>query len=270
MPFRMRASACAGRYRQTVGAATTLLEPSTLSETVVVRYPAARNSARVHLVTPAIVERAIARRGVSGLLTPREHAVLDGITVERRRRDWLAGRVAAKRGLRAACRRQHETVPAYHAIEILNDGNGAPRFTVDSRPELADRLDISIAHTDGAAVAAVADMLAAGTVGVDIEPTKPLSLTMVRRVLQPAELERLGEAATAHPTPLELWTAKEAAMKAARHLCTALRDIELSWNGTRTLHARVVRADLPPHEILVRHRSVGPYMVAIAICPLFQ
>ena len=207
---------------------------------------------------------------MDGLLTPREREVLEGAPVERRRRDWLAGRVAAKRALRAACRRQHETAPSYRAIEILNDGNGAPCFRVDRRPELADRLDISIAHTDGAAVAAVADVLASGTVGVDIEVTRPLSLELVGRVLQPIELERLDDTATASPTPLELWTAKEAAMKAARHLRATLRDVELSWNGTRMLRARVVGSDLSPRAILVRHRSVGPYTVALALCPRRQ
>jgi phosphopantetheinyl transferase (holo-ACP synthase) len=203
---------------------------------------------------------------VDGLLTPRERAVFEGFPVERRRRDWLAGRVAAKRALRGACRRRHETVPSYRAIEILNDVNGAPCFAVERRPELADRLDISIAHTEGAAVAAVTDVLASGTAGVDIEVTRPLSLELVRRVLQPTELERLDGTPTACPTPLELWTAKEAATKAARHLCAALRDVELSWNGTRTLRARVVVSDMPPHTILVRHRSVGPYTVALALC----
>lgn len=234
---------------------------------MVVRYPAVRHSARVHLVTPAIVEQTVARRGVGGLLTPRERTVLEGIPAERRRRDWLAGRVAAKRALRATCRRQHETVPSYQAIEILNDANGAPYFTVDGRPELTDRFDISIAHTDGAGVAAVADTLASGTVGVDIEITKPLSVALVRRVLQPTELERLDGSPNACPTPLEMWTAKEAAMKAARHLCNALRDVELWWNGTRTLHARVIGSDLP-HAILVKQRCVGPYTIALALCPL--
>ena len=199
-----------------------------------------------------------------GVLTPGERAVLKGFPTEQRRRDWLAGRVAAKRALRGACRRWHTTIPPYSAIEILNDARGAPHFSVDGRPELADRLDVSIAHTDGMAAAAVADMLASGRVGVDIEITKPLPLELVRRVLQPGEIDHLRE--PVHPTPLELWTAKEAAMKAARHLCTALRDVELSWNGTRTLRARVVGPGLPPHAILVRHRSVGPYTVALAIC----
>jgi len=220
-------------------------------------------------VTPAIVEQVVARRGVAGLLTPRERAVLEGVPAESRRRDWLAGRVAAKRALRTTCRRQHETVPSYQAIEILNDANGAPCFTVDGRPELANRLDISIAHTDGAAVAAIADTLASGRIGVDIEITRPLSLALVRRVLQPTELERLDETANTCPTPLEMWTAKEAAMKAARHLCNALRDVELSWNGARTLQARVVGSELT-HVILVRQRCVGPYTIALALCPRSQ
>lgn len=233
---------------------------------MLVRYRAARHSARVHLVTPAIVEQAVARRGVVGLLTPRERTALEAIPAERRRRDWLAGRLAAKRALRAACRFRGDRVPPYRSIEILNEASGAPRFTVHGRPELAEWFDISIAHTDGTAVAAVTDLLASGSAGVDIELTRPLSLDLVRRVLRAEEIARLDKPPNTSPTPLELWTAKEAAMKAARHLCDALRDIELSWNGTRTLQARVAGSDVPPHAILVRHRRVGPHTIALALC----
>jgi phosphopantetheinyl transferase (holo-ACP synthase) len=219
-------------------------------------------------VTPAIVERAVARRGVAGLLTPSERTVLEAMPAERRRRDWLAGRVAAKRVLRATCRHRCERVPAYGSIEILNEASGAPRFTIQGRPELAERFDVSIAHTDGAAVAAVTDLLASGSAGVDIELTKPLSLELVRRVLRAEEIACLDENPNMGPTPLELWTAKEAAMKAARRLCDALREIELSWNGTPTLRARVASSNVPPHTILVRHRRVGPYTVALALCAL--
>ena len=65
-----------------------------------------------------MVDRVVARRGVPGILTESERAVLNGLSVERRRGDWLAGRLAAKRALRAACRRRDEPVPAYTAIEI--------------------------------------------------------------------------------------------------------------------------------------------------------
>ncbi len=216
-------------------------------------------------MTPAVVERTVARRGVEGILTAGERAAFDAFPLERRRRDWLAGRLAAKRALRATCRGRGGTVPAYTAIEIRNDADGAPGFAIDGSPELDGRLDISIAHSDGAAVAAVADRLASGPVGVDVEVTKPLSIGLVRRVLRSAEIDRLGGSSTIDPTPLEMWTAKEAAMKAARHLCEALRDVELSWTRARTMRARIVRDGLPAHSILVRHRTAGPYTIALAL-----
>jgi phosphopantetheinyl transferase len=233
---------------------------------LLLRFPAARRSARVYLVTQAMVDRAVARRGVEGILMVTERAVLDELPIERRRADWLAGRLAAKRGLRAACRRRGETVPAYTAIEIRSDARGAPRFAIAGRPDLDERLDISIAHANGTAVAAVADRLASGTVGVDVEVTKPLSMHLLKRVLRPEEIARVEALSSTAPTPLELWTAKEAALKAARHLCDALRDVQLSWAPPRPIRARIAGAGLPAHSILVRHRTAGPFTIAVAIC----
>src|SRR5690348_1217815 len=89
----------AGRYRHLAGVATTLREPSAQSETLLHRY-----APRAHLVTPAIVEQTVARHGVADVLTPREQATLDTLPHECRRRDWLGGRIAAKRAVRAVCR----------------------------------------------------------------------------------------------------------------------------------------------------------------------
>jgi phosphopantetheinyl transferase (holo-ACP synthase) len=213
-----------------------------------------------------MVERVVTRRGVEGILTVSERAVLDKLPVERRRNDWLAGRLAAKRGLRAACRRRGETVPAYTAIEIRNDTRGAPAFSIAGRQDLVERLDISIAHSNGTAVAAVVDRLASGTVGVDVEVTTPLSIDLLKRVLRPEEIAQLDAHSNAAPSPLEMWTAKEAAMKAARHVCRALRDVELSWTQPRSMRARIAGAGLPAHSILVRHRTAGRYTIALAIC----
>ena len=211
---------------------------------------------RVHLVTPAIVDETIARQGahgVRGVLTDAEAATFDAFPVERRRRDWLAGRVAAKRALRAAVRERGQPVPDYRAIELWNDGDGAPRFIMARMPELSDQLDISLSHTDGAAVASVADRHASGTVGVDIETTRPLPMSLVSRVW------------LIRQAPIVMWTVKEAVLKAAHAVCTALRDVELTWSGARVVHARVVDDDA--HRwVVVRHRSVGPYTVAVALC----
>jgi 4'-phosphopantetheinyl transferase EntD len=220
---------------------------------------------RVHLVTPAFVSSTIARHGahgVRGVLTDAELATFDALPVERRRRDWLAGRLAAKRALRAAIRKRGQPMPDYRAIELWNDADGAPRFFMARMPELGHHLDISLSHTDGAAVASVADRHASGTVGVDIETTRALPMALVSRVLQPSEAARLADGP--HPAPIVMWTAKEAVLKAAHAICTALRDVELTWSGARVVHARVV--DDAHRAILVGHHSVGPYTVAVALC----
>ena len=220
---------------------------------------------RVHLVTPAIVERTVARYGVSGILSATERATLDAFPIERRRRDWMAGRVAAKRAIRGTIRERGDRAPAYRAIEIWNDTNGAPRFAIRGRPELSEQINISISHTDGAGLAAVGSTTDVGTVGVDIETTKTLSLDLVGRVLGASERAQL-EAGCAALQPLVLWTAKEAAMKAANSFCSALRQVELAWSDTRRLSARVDGATVPEHAIIVRHRTVGPYTIAVALC----
>ena len=220
---------------------------------------------RVHLVTPAIVERTVARYGVSGILSVSERATLDAFPLERRRRDWIAGRVAAKRAIRGTIRQRGDRAPAYRAIEIWNDANGAPRFSIRGRPELSEQINVSISHTDGAGLAAVGSTTDIGTIGVDIETTKPLSLDLVGRVLGSSERAQL-EAGRPAPEPLVLWTAKEAAMKAANAFCTALRHVELAWSDTRCIGARVIGTTVPDHAIIVRHRTVGPYTIAVALC----
>lgn len=168
--------------------------------------------------------------------------------------------------MRAESRARGERVPAYRAIDVSNDDDGSPRLTVRGRPELSCRLNISISHTDGAAIAAVADTRASGTVGVDIEVTKPLSPALVHRVLRASEIARLDTASHPHPSPLDLWTAKEAAMKAAHGTCTAMRDLELDWTDGGNMNARVVGPAASTHVIVVRHRVVGPYTIAVALC----
>jgi 4'-phosphopantetheinyl transferase EntD len=216
-------------------------------------------------VTPAIVERTVARRGVSALLSPAERETLETLVLEKRRRDWVAGRLAAKRAVRRACRAVGETIPGHAAIDIRNEAGGAPAFTVREQPWLAERFNLSIAHSHGAAAAAIAETATTGRVGVDLEVTKPLDLALVRRVLNAHELARLDDSRRPHPAPLVLWTAKEAAMKAAHHACDALSDVELSWCSSGAMSARLV-AHAPSPMIRVRHRVVGPYTVAVALC----
>jgi phosphopantetheinyl transferase (holo-ACP synthase) len=220
---------------------------------------------RVHLVTPAIVERTVARHGVRGILTVREQETFDAFPFEPRQAEWLAGRVAAKRAVLRALREGGDELPAYSAIDVWNDTNGAPRLTIADRPSVGGRLSLSIAHTRGAGVAAVVDRMDTGTIGVDIEPTTPVSMALIKRVMSPDERARVDSDHDC-PTPLILWVSKEAAMKSASHLCSALSSIELSWIAGRCRAARVVGRDDGAYDIVVRHRTIGDYTLAVALC----
>jgi 4'-phosphopantetheinyl transferase EntD len=225
---------------------------------------------RVHFVSPAVVAQTIARHSLPGILTRTERATLDGFTVETRRHDWLAGRIAAKRALRGAMRECRQPVAPYTAIEIWNEKNGAPQFTLASQFRIHEAhqppatFNISIGHADGAAVAGVADTNTAGFIGVDIEPTIQLTSALLERVLQPTELTRLNTAGD-HPAPLALWTAKEAVLKATHSVTAALRDVELSWRGPRYIEARVMTGGVRAASVRVRHRQVAQYTIAVAV-----
>jgi phosphopantetheinyl transferase (holo-ACP synthase) len=214
-------------------------------------------------VTPAVVERTIGRLGVGGILNDREREVYNGFALEKRRRDWIAGRLAAKRAVRASVRRSAGVTLPYAAITIWNDATGGPRVAVDGDSCLEDDLNVSLAHADGAGVAAVARTATAGSVGVDIEGATSLDPALIRRVMGAREIEALG--ADGSLDPLAIWTAKEAAYKASAAVCSALRDVELTWSDGRLTLARIADARAPRHHLGVRHRTVGGYTMAVAL-----
>jgi 4'-phosphopantetheinyl transferase EntD len=224
-------------------------------------------------VTPWGVARALAAAaGPAGLLTGAERAAFDALHLERRRRDWLAGRLAAKRAVRAVARAQGEATPPWAMISVLNAPSGAPWFAVDGRPELGAEWNISIAHDDGFAVCAIARTVRAGYVGVDIERNRPLSFDVLRHILTPRERVRLSRAEpTGTPRPLAFWTAKEAVVKAGREgVCTAMREVELSWRGGGALAARIVEGGPTARRARLRVACApwGAHLLAWALCRL--
>jgi 4'-phosphopantetheinyl transferase EntD len=223
------------------------------------------------LVTPAGLGRALAAAGgVRGLLSPAEWAVFDTLALPRRRRDWLAGRLAAKRAVRAAARVAGGAAPPWQTIAILNAPNGAPYVAVDGRPEFGEKWNISIAHDDGFAACAIARTAHAGYVGVDIERDRPLAPEMLRYALTAGERERLHSAALADaPAPLSIWMVKEAVVKAGRgEVCDAMRHVELSWGRRGALTARVVEGGWRARaaKLHVACAPWGAHLLAWATC----
>jgi 4'-phosphopantetheinyl transferase EntD len=136
-------------------------------------------------------------------LTSRERREYDALPHAARRRDWLAGRYAAKRAISI----RWNVAP--DAIELAAAPGAAPRAFVRSRADrwapLPDRL--TIAHRDGVAIAAAFPSRA--LVGVDIERIAEVSLLELGYITSAPERERLRGI-----DPTLIWILKEAAWKA--------------------------------------------------------
>ena len=129
----------------------------------------------------------------------REYAALshDG-----RRRDWLAGRRAAKKAVSKHC-----AVPS-DQIRVVGQTNGAPLVVLRDRESWNPLpVSISISHHDGVGLAAVAD--SPTRVGVDLARLGEIDRDHHRYFLTPAELMLVDRI-----DATVLWALKEAAWKA--------------------------------------------------------
>ena len=136
-------------------------------------------------------------------LTPREQHEYDALPHETRRRDWLAGRCAAKR---AVGERWGMTADR---IELTSVADAAPQVSVRTQigcwSPLPGRLTLS--HRDGVAIAVAFGSTAA--IGVDVERAGDVSPVEVRYFLSEDErMRRQDIDATV------VWVLKEAAWKA--------------------------------------------------------
>lgn len=137
--------------------------------------------------------------GAESLLSPSEAREGQRRQNPEARRQWLAGRLAAK----AAAGRRWNIAPG--ELEILSGPEGEPRLG----PADAARGFVSISHTRGAAAAAVAG----GPVGLDLENHGRLINDRVWRWAFSADERRLAENSPNWPARLALWCAREAASK---------------------------------------------------------
>jgi 4'-phosphopantetheinyl transferase len=136
-------------------------------------------------------------------LAPEEHDRFEGFKLEKRRRDFLAGRIAAKRAV------QKRLGLPFSRIAILSDDQGAPRIVIGG--EAIPSLFVSITHADDLAAAAV------GThpIGIDIELVEHRDDSFVDLVFTPAErlaLDRFDDRARVVEITVR-WCMKEAISK---------------------------------------------------------
>lgn len=161
--------------------------------------------------------------GGEATLSAAERARLAGLRVEKRRADFLLGRLAAKAVVAAALR---EVLPGTWlpaAIEIPAEPGGAPyaRLAPEAAPVAGlspgERLpvQVSISHAEGYALCAAAEAGGPG-IGIDLGRIEPRSAALQATFFTGAERRWVDEA-PAGDTDLRsnlVWCAKEAVLKA--------------------------------------------------------
>ncbi|MCY3414055.1 MAG: SDR family NAD(P)-dependent oxidoreductase [Candidatus Heimdallarchaeota archaeon] len=133
---------------------------------------------------------------VTTFLTVNEQARYSGIKVGKKRKEWLAGRIAAKIALSRELRVPPQT------IDILKDENKAP-FCIYHDTEVA----VSISHSNGIAMAVV-------NAAVDVEKVEPRDETFTKQMFSDDERERLDFSSDEQVT--RYWSTKEAHLKRMR------------------------------------------------------
>lgn len=158
-----------------------------------------------------VVERDPA--AVFGRLFPEEEASI-ACAVEKRRREFAAGRLLAR-----------------EALGRLGVAPGALPVGEGRAPRWPQGVVGSIAHTRGLCAVAVAHAGAAvAGLGVDVEPDVPLKDALLQRIALPAERDRLARAGDPARLGKLLFCAKEALYKAqypATRTFLGFHDVEL-------------------------------------------
>ena len=171
-------------------------------------------------------------------LAPQERRVLDGLRVDKRRRDWLLGRWTAKSLIRTYLQRKNGADVDISHIAVLADDDGAPHAVVAGHRLAAS---ISISHSHATAFCALS---ASGSIGADIEKIEARSELFVADYLTVEEQSAVASTPTPDRARLinAIWSAKESILKARRtglredprSICCLPRYEETAWQRVAT------------------------------------
>jgi len=178
----------------------------------------------IQLCAPDEITALQGSEGLSAWLAPSEREMLVQFYSAKRRRDWLAGRLAAKRAMADYLAQEHQLCLPPSQITIGYDGQGRPHpklLPSDERPfsrveQALEEISLSLAHSDGWGLAAVAHQPSAGWLGVDLQKIRPVRSDLAERILSANERRELRERFSHGKAEgfFIYWTLKEAALKA--------------------------------------------------------
>ena len=141
-----------------------------------------------------------------------------------RRSDWLLGRAAAKDAVRQWAKQNFNIELAPVDIEILSTESGKPRVSCPALEAIATLPDISISHSHGYVVAAVAKQNK--RIGIDVEQIDSVRADdLLSIAFTPAEQKLISQQHDP-ATIVGFWCAKEAAAKA---LGKGLEGVPQQW-----------------------------------------
>lgn len=135
---------------------------------------------------------------------------------EKRRREWLLGRVVVKDAVRRFLKDRYRLDLCLADIEIVADEHGRPTVAKEIVEQVGCRLSLSIAHAQGTAVAVAGESLNQQGMGIDVEYMRQDHQKLERNSLTATEQILLAAVPNSHRDEwlLRLWCAKEAVAKA--------------------------------------------------------
>ena len=172
-----------------------------------------------------------------------------GAAVPKRREEWLLGRIAAKEAVRDFIAERHGVQLSNADVTVLASATGQPVITGQWSESYTAPL-VTIAHTEGVAVAVAADPAAHNGIGVDIQRVGSVTADVEDLAFHDAERQLVNGREESQEWLARVWCAKEAAVKAVAGMSLSPWDVEATGLNGDTVALRLA-ADRPPapHDI---------------------
>ncbi|MFH2201860.1 MAG: 4'-phosphopantetheinyl transferase superfamily protein [Elusimicrobiota bacterium] len=176
--------------------------------------------------------RRVEKNGAENVLSYAESDIVRSFKSEKRRRDWLAGRLAAKRLLRTGFLMKGNRL-SLPEIEILNHPDGAPYIRLPGVKEYREQ-PLSITHAGNGPIGGAATAEKDTLIGIDIETNEPRDRSFLELMAHPSERDQKFHDDSAEQT--RIWTLKESVSKLlGTGFSVGFWEIRFPVNGTRRL-----------------------------------
>lgn len=192
------------------------------------------------------------------LLSKEEQNQYTGFSVEKRRREWLAGRLLAKKIVRSYIKEQ---VP-YHDISILNGENRCPFVRIEGGWESMNLPDflISISHRKEYVFCAIGKKDSIKGLGIDVELIEKRNDSFINDYFTSKEKGYIEKSDNPIRDITAIWSLKEAALKAMKvGLTVPAKSVEVDFSNytvKATESGLVMQCGLSFHE---------PYVFSTAV-----